>query len=118
MDAREVAVLTGAGEEFVAEVCGAVGVDLDTDTVAGGALTQAVEAAMALAAAGVEVRHLRPVFQAITRQADLIESATAARRGRRAAERERAAGLAREIAESMTQLSQALLHVTLTQRGL
>jgi DNA-binding transcriptional MerR regulator len=118
MDAAELAALTGAGESLVAEVCQAAGLDLDADAVSGGPLAAAVEATMALAALGVEVRHLRPVFQAVARQADLVESATAARRGTRAAERERAAALAREIAESMTQLSKAMLHVTLTQRGL
>ncbi|MDR1293487.1 MAG: MerR family transcriptional regulator [Bifidobacteriaceae bacterium] len=118
MNAEELAALTGASEPLVAEVCQAAGLDLDVDTVSGGALTAAVEAAMALADLGLEVRHLRPVFVAVARQADLVEAATSARRGSGGAQRERAAALAREIAESMTQLSQAVLHVTLTRRGL
>jgi DNA-binding transcriptional MerR regulator len=118
MDAQELAMLTGADEALIAEVCQAAGLDLEADAVSGGALAAALEATMALRTLGMEVRHLRPVFQSVTRQADLVEAATNARRGSRAAERERAAALAREIAESMTQLSKAMLHVTLTHRGL
>jgi DNA-binding transcriptional MerR regulator len=118
MDTAEVAELTGASQALVDEVCQAAGLDLDARSISGGALTAAVEATMALEDLGLQVRHLRPVFQAVARQADLIESATAARRGSGAAERERAAALAGEIAESMAQLSQAVLHATLTHRGL
>jgi DNA-binding transcriptional MerR regulator len=118
MDAEELAALTGATESLIADVCQAAGLDLEADAVSGGALTSAVESTMALSGLGLEVRHLRPLFVAVARQADLVESATSARRGSGGAGRERAAALAREIAESMTQLSQALLHVTLTHRGL
>jgi DNA-binding transcriptional MerR regulator len=118
MDAGELAALTGATEALVREICQAAGLDLAAGSVAGGALATVVEATMALADLGLEVRHLRPLFLAVAREADLVESATAARRGSGAVERERAAALAREIAESVAQLSQALRHATLPPRGL
>ncbi|MDR3202677.1 MAG: hypothetical protein LBT54_06060, partial [Bifidobacteriaceae bacterium] len=62
--------------------------------------------------------HLRGVFQAAGRHADLIDSAAAAQRGRGSAGRERAAAHAGEMAESMGGLYQALVRMDLAARGL
>jgi hypothetical protein len=71
-----------------------------------------------LAAYGLELRHLRPVFLAAARQADVVEGAAAALRGSGSAGRERASARAQEIAGAVGRLSQAAVRLSLGQRGL
>jgi DNA-binding transcriptional MerR regulator len=113
---EELATLSGATAQFVAEVAREAGAQPGAGGSADTALLQAVEAAAELAGHGLELRHLRGVFQAAARQADLVESAAAAQRGRGSAGRERAAAHAHELAEVVAGLYQAALRLALAGR--
>jgi hypothetical protein len=59
----------------------------------------------------LELRHLKPVFQAARRQADLVELAVSAARGRGSAGAERAAAAALDCTEAMAKLAASLLRL-------
>jgi DNA-binding transcriptional MerR regulator len=114
----DLATLTGAAPGFVEAVAAQIGVEAGADQAQSTALIQAVEAAQELGEHGLDLRHLRTVFQAAERHADLLESAAAAQRGAGSAGLERAAAHAGEMAESVAGLYQALLRLSLANRGL
>jgi len=114
---EEVAVISGASVALVSDVARAAGADLAASGI-DAALLQAVEACLELGESGLELRHLKPVFSAAQRVADLVESAAASQRGRGSAGRERAAAHAAELAERMGRLSQALVRLALAEREL
>jgi DNA-binding transcriptional MerR regulator len=114
---KELATLTGAEPAFIAEVAAAAGVELDAGATAHAALLQAVESVMQLTKYGLDLRHLRAVFQAARRHCDEIEAAASALRGRGSAGRERAGQIAADMAESMGALYQSVVRLTLARRG-
>jgi DNA-binding transcriptional MerR regulator len=114
----EIATLTGASLAFVAEVGELTGVKPGRGGAEDSALIQAVESALELATHGLDLRHLRSLAQAATRNADLIESAAATHRARGSVGRERAAADAQDMAESMANLYKAVLRMVLANRGM
>jgi DNA-binding transcriptional MerR regulator len=108
LDAEDVATVTGQDAGLVEAVAEAAGVPVRS---ADAALIQAVEAVADLANFGLELRHLRPVFQSVARQADLVELATHAVQGRGSAAAERAAAAAAECADALARLDAALLRL-------
>ncbi|MDR2253611.1 MAG: MerR family transcriptional regulator [Bifidobacteriaceae bacterium] len=102
--AAEVATLTGQELAAVEAVARAAGLPADA---ADASLVQAVEAVAELAEFGLDLRHLRPLFQAAERAAGLADRAVAARWGAGATERALAARA--ECAEALAKLSAALL---------
>ncbi|MCL2802493.1 MAG: MerR family transcriptional regulator [Micrococcales bacterium] len=111
VDQSEVATITGQDPNLVAAVAKAAGID-DPEQ-ANAALIQAVEAVVALANHGLELRHLRGVFQSASRQAELIERAVGAQHSRGSAGRERATAAAIEAAADMAKLSEAAVRLHL-----
>jgi DNA-binding transcriptional MerR regulator len=112
----DVATVTGQPAQVVAAVAQALGVE--PDGVADAALVAAVEAVAELAGHGLELRHLRPVIKFAQREADLVEAAATAVRGRGSAGRERAAATAQDAAAAMARLSAAAVRLELAKRGL
>ncbi|MDR2348075.1 MAG: hypothetical protein LBD90_05585, partial [Bifidobacteriaceae bacterium] len=106
--ADDVATLTGADPELVAAVAAAAGVD---PARADAALIGAVEAVAELTGRGLDLRHLRPLFQAARKTADLAALAASAARGPGSAGAERAAAAAQECAEAMVALNAALVRL-------
>jgi DNA-binding transcriptional MerR regulator len=113
----EAAALSGVDRDLVAEVAEAAGLDAGAGE-ADSALVGAVESVVELAERGIGVRHLRPVFAAATKEADLIETAAGALRSSGSAGRERAAAHAADLAELVGRLSRSLVRLALAQRGL
>jgi len=116
VEPADVATLTGQDPALVQAVANAAGVDVDGGADA--ALIQAVEAVAALANQGMELRHLRMIFQAANRQADLVEAAVATVRTRGSAGHERAVTVAGETAHLFARLNEAVLRLVLAGRGL
>jgi DNA-binding transcriptional MerR regulator len=111
VQAQDVAAVTGQAQSLVLQVAEAAGVSAES---ADGALIQAVEAAVELAGFGLQLRHLKPLFQGAQRQADLVQMATAAARGQGSAAQERAAHAAADCADALARLNAAVLHLKLT----
>jgi len=116
VDQADVATLTGQDPKLVKAVADAAGVDMGTGADA--ALIQAVEAVAELAGQGLELRHLRPVFQAANRQADVVEQVVASVRTSGSAGQERAVALATDTAHGLAQLNEAVVRLVLAARGL
>jgi DNA-binding transcriptional MerR regulator len=106
--ADDVAIVTGQERTVVEAVAQAAGVPASPG---GTALIQAVEAVAELGERGLSLRHLRPVFQAARRQADLVDLAVSAVRGHGSAGAERAAAVASECTEAMAKLTASLLRL-------
>jgi DNA-binding transcriptional MerR regulator len=111
--AADVATVTGQDQALVEAVAQAAGVA--NPKVADAALVQAVEAVAELRTWGLELRHLRPVFQAARRQADLVAVATAAQRGPGSAAAQAAVAAASECADAVARLDAALLRLALAE---
>jgi DNA-binding transcriptional MerR regulator len=108
LEAESVAIVSGQDVAAVEAVAQAAGVSARP---ADAALVQAVEAVAELGAHGLELRHLKPVFQAARREADLVALAVSAVRGRGSAGAERAAAAQMECTEAMAKLATALLRL-------
>ncbi|MDR1824209.1 MAG: MerR family transcriptional regulator [Bifidobacteriaceae bacterium] len=118
VEPEDVATVTGQDQAVVEAVARAAGLSLEATGAADAALVQAVEAVVELAEYGLELRHLRPVFQAAARQADLVEVSAQAIRGHGSAGRERAATRAAECAAAMAALNAAVVRLALAERDL
>jgi DNA-binding transcriptional MerR regulator len=112
----EVATVTGQPPALIEAVAKAAGVPATGP--AGAALVQAVEAVADLASQGLELRHLRMVFQAANREADLVEALATAMRSHGSAGQERARTVALDAAEAISRLGEAALRLALDHRGL
>jgi DNA-binding transcriptional MerR regulator len=113
---EDVATVTGQPPQAVAAVAKAMGVSPDGSADA--ALVAAVESVAELAAHGLELRHLAPVIKAAAKQADLVEAAANAVRGRGSTGRERAAAVAHDAASAIARLNAAAVRIELSKRGL
>lgn len=116
VDPEDVATLTGQDQALVQAVAKAAGVEVGGRADA--ALIRAVEAVAELAHQGLELRHLRAVFQAAARQADLVESVVASMRTAGSAGRERARAVASETAHLVSRLNEAAVRLALADREL
>ncbi|MDR1394259.1 MAG: MerR family transcriptional regulator [Bifidobacteriaceae bacterium] len=104
----DVATVTGQERALVEAVAKAAGVP---GGVGDSALVEAVEAVAQLASYGLDLRHLKVVFQAAQRQADLIELASNAVRGPGSPGIEAADAVAADCVEAMSRLFAAVLQL-------
>jgi DNA-binding transcriptional MerR regulator len=114
LEGSDVAALTGQDPARVAAVAEAAGASASP---ADASLIDAVEAVAELEGFGLDLRHLKPVFQAARRSADLVELAVAAGRGPGSAGAERAAAQADQCARALASLSVAVLRLHIAGLG-